>query len=122
MDTSPQQRCPHCHDHQLDPLGHHAVTCKGGGDAVIWHNALRDVFAQFCHRARLGGQLEVGYGSGGDVSNSRPAEFLVPNWTLGKPAETFSHLRHRPKDGNWLSTISTSTFHLWKNAFSSSDL
>ena len=62
MDTSPQQRCPHCHDHQLDPLGHHAVTCKGGGDAVIRHNALRDVFAQFCHRARLGGQLEVGYG------------------------------------------------------------
>ena len=83
--TSPQQRCPHCHDHQLDPLGHHAVTCKGGGDAVIRHNALRDVFAQFCHRARLGGQLEVGYGSGGDVSNSRPADFLVPNWTLGKP-------------------------------------
>ncbi|KAL5473538.1 hypothetical protein EMCRGX_G028029 [Ephydatia muelleri] len=86
MDTSPQQRCPHCHDHQLDPLGHHAVTCKGGGDAVIRHNALRDVFAQFCHRARLGGQLEVGYGSGGDVSNSRPADFLVSNWTLGKPA------------------------------------
>eukprot|EP00731_Ephydatia_muelleri_P006120 Em0003g368a len=81
-----KQRCPHCHDHQLDPLGHHAVTCKGGGDAVIRHNALRDVFAQFCHRARLGGQLEVGYGSGGDVSNSRPADFLVPNWTLGKPA------------------------------------
>ena len=86
MDTSPQQRCPHCHDHQLDPLGHHAVTCKGGGDAVIRHNALRDVFAQFCHRARLGGQLEIGYGSGGDFSNSRPADFLVPNWTLGKPA------------------------------------
>ncbi|KAL5470899.1 hypothetical protein EMCRGX_G028953 [Ephydatia muelleri] len=47
---------------------------------------LLDVFAQFCHRAHLGGQLEVGYGSGGDVSNSRPADFLVPNWTLGKPA------------------------------------
>ena len=53
---------------------------------MIRHNALRDVCAQFCHRARLGGQLEVGYGSGGDVSNSRPADFLVPNWTLGKPA------------------------------------
>ena len=53
---------------------------------MIWHNALRDVFAQFCHRARLGGQMEVGYGSGEGVSNSRPADFLVPNWTLGKPA------------------------------------
>ena len=62
MDTSPQQRCPHCHDHQLDPLGHHAVTCKGGGDAVIRHNALRDVFAQFCHRARLGGRVWIGRG------------------------------------------------------------
>ena len=86
MDTSPEQRCPHRHDHQLDPLGHHAVTCKGGGDAVIRHNALRDVFAQLCHRAHLGGPLEIGYGSGGDFSNSRPADFLVPNWTLGKPA------------------------------------
>ena len=87
MDTSPQQRCPHCHDNQLDPVGHHAVTCKAGGEAVIRHNALRDVFTQFCHRARLGGQLEIGYAwSGGDFSNSRPVDFLVPNWTLGKPA------------------------------------
>ena len=101
LDTSPQQRCPHCHDHQLDPLGHHAVTCKGGGDAVIRHNALRDVFAQFCHRARLGGQLEVGYGSGGDVSNSRPADFLVPNWTLGKPA-TFDLTVVSPLNSNTL--------------------
>ena len=34
MDTSSQLRCPYCPDHQLDPLGHHAVTCKGGGDVV----------------------------------------------------------------------------------------
>ncbi|KAL5509010.1 hypothetical protein EMCRGX_G004288 [Ephydatia muelleri] len=26
MDTSSQLRCPYCPDHQLDPLGHHAVT------------------------------------------------------------------------------------------------
>ena len=95
MDTSPQLRCPHCHNHQLDPLGHHAVTCKGGGDAVIWYNALRNVFAQFCHRACLGGQLEVGYGSGGDVSNSQPADFLVPIWTLGKPAAFDLTVAHR---------------------------
>ena len=50
------------------------------------HNALRDVFAQFCHRARLGGQLEVGHGSGSDSSHSRPADILVPNWLSGKPA------------------------------------
>ena len=73
-------------DHQLDPLGHHVVTCKGGGDVVLRHNSLRDVFAQFCHRARLGGQLEVGHGYGAECSLSRPADILVPNWMIGKPA------------------------------------
>ncbi|KAL5473662.1 hypothetical protein EMCRGX_G028172 [Ephydatia muelleri] len=96
MDTSSQLRCPYCPDHQLDPLGHHAVTCKGGGDVVLRHNSLRDVyvaspplrdvFAQFCHRARLGGQLEVGHGYGAEKSLSRPADILVPNWMIGKPA------------------------------------
>ena len=50
------------------------------------HNALRDDFAQFCHRVQLDGQLEVGHGSGGDCPNSRPADILVPNWMIGKPA------------------------------------
>ena len=79
-------RCPYCPDHQVDPLGHHAVTCKGGGDVVLHHNSLRDAFAQFCHRARLGGQLEVGHGYGAESSLSRPADILVPNWMIGKPA------------------------------------
>ena len=86
VDTSPHLRCPHCPDHQLDPLGHHALTCRGGGDAVLRHNSLRDVVAQFCHRARLGGQLEVGGGTEADGSRSRPADYLVPNWSTGKPA------------------------------------
>ena len=43
-------------------------------------------FAQFFHRVRLGGQLEVGHGSGADWSHSRPADILVPNWLIGKPA------------------------------------
>ena len=47
MDTSSQLRCLYCPDHQLDPLGHHAVTCKGGGDVVMSHNLLRDVFPIF---------------------------------------------------------------------------
>ena len=50
------------------------------------HNALREFFPQFCHRAWLGGQLEVGHGSGADSPNSRPADILVPNWMIGKPA------------------------------------
>ena len=86
MDTSSQLHSPYCPDHQLDPLGHHAMMCKGDGDVILHHNSLRDVFAQFCHRARLGGQLEVGHVYGAESSLSRPADFLVPNWTIGKPA------------------------------------
>ena len=88
MDTSSQlHTCsPYCPDHQLDPLGHHAMMCKGDGDVILHHNSLRDVFAQFCHRARLGGQLEVGHVYGAESSLSRPADFLVPNWMIGKPA------------------------------------
>ena len=46
------------------------------------HKALRDVFAQFFHRARL----EVGHGSGADSPCSLPADILVPSWMIGKPA------------------------------------
>eukprot|EP00731_Ephydatia_muelleri_P034999 Em0091g2a len=38
------------------------------------------------HQARLGGQLEVGGGTEADGSRSRPADYLVPNWSTGKPA------------------------------------
>ncbi|KAL5463785.1 hypothetical protein EMCRGX_G032719 [Ephydatia muelleri] len=37
-------------------------------------------------QAQLGGQLEEGHGSGSDISHSRPADILVPNWLSGKPA------------------------------------
>ncbi|KAL5516253.1 hypothetical protein EMCRGX_G001539 [Ephydatia muelleri] len=62
MDVSFGSCCPHCPDHRLDPLGHHALT------------------------ACLGGQVEVGSGQGHDRLNSRPADVLVKNWHLGKPA------------------------------------
>eukprot|EP00731_Ephydatia_muelleri_P011692 Em0006g586a len=86
MDVSFGSCCPHCPDHRLDPLGHHALTCKHEGDVVLCHNSLRDVFVEFCHRACLGGQVEVGSGQGHDRLNSRPADVLVKNWHLGKPA------------------------------------
>ena len=52
---------------------------------VSRHNKLRDVFYDFCQRACLGPRLEMGCGAGSD-SQSRPADVLVPNWDLGKPA------------------------------------
>ena len=43
MDTSQNARCSLCPSPALDPLGHHALTCKGGGDLIVRHNALRDI-------------------------------------------------------------------------------
>ena len=68
------------------------------------HNALRDVFSQFCHRAQLGGQLEVGYGSGADSPHSRPADILVPNWMIGKPA-AFDLMVVPPLNSNTLNEV-----------------
>ena len=44
---------------------------------VLCHNSLRDVFVESCHRACLGGQVEVGSGLGLDRLHSRPADVLV---------------------------------------------
>eukprot|EP00731_Ephydatia_muelleri_P013521 Em0007g831a len=57
--------CPQC-PYALDPLGHHALTCKHGGDVVNRHNRLRDVFAESCRRACIGVQVEAGSGLGRD--------------------------------------------------------
>ena len=50
---------------------------------VLRHNSLRDVFVESCHRACLGGQVEVGSGL---RLHCRPADVLVNKWHLGKPA------------------------------------
>ena len=69
MDISLGSCFPHCLDHQLDHLGHHAVMCKGGEDVVLCHNNLMDAFSQF---------FLVG-----DKRHSCPADILVQS---GKPA------------------------------------
>ena len=35
LDTSGRSMCPFCLDTALDPLGHHAVTCRHGGDLDV---------------------------------------------------------------------------------------
>ena len=80
--SGPRPKLPSC---VLDDFGHHSLTSKHGGDVVSRHNKLRDVFYDFCQRACLGPRLEMGCGAGSD-SQSRPADVLVPNWDLGKPA------------------------------------
>ena len=52
LDTSRGSSCGLCPDVALDPLGHHAATCRRGGDVVIRHNRLRDIFLRFCNWLR----------------------------------------------------------------------
>ena len=68
LDTSGGSLCPFCPGVALDMLGHHAASCKHGGDVVARHNDLRDIFAAFCRGAHLSVKVEVAYGLGiGDV-------------------------------------------------------
>ena len=78
--------CPLCPDTALDPLGHHAATCRYGGDVASRHNHLRDVFADFGRCAQLSVKVEVGCGLSRDHINSRPADVQVQSWDRGKPA------------------------------------
>eukprot|EP00731_Ephydatia_muelleri_P005873 Em0003g121a len=57
LDTFQGSQCAFCPAHSLDPLGHHALTCK----------------------------FEVGAGLFPDHSQSRPANILLQNWNLGRP-------------------------------------
>ena len=86
MDTSQNARCSLCPSHALDPLGHHALTCKSGGDLIVRHNALRDTFWESCKLACIGGQLEAGSSLDEEGRQTRPADILVQNWEFGKSA------------------------------------
>ena len=60
LDTAEGSLCALCPDKMLDPLGHHATTCKHGGDVVFRHNKLRDILAETCRRAHFSVQVEAG--------------------------------------------------------------
>ena len=87
LDTSPgSPPCALCPEHALDPPGHHALTCKQGGDAVSRHNKLRDIVLQTCHHACFSAKAEAGSRLGRDHLHTRPADILASNWLCGKPA------------------------------------
>ena len=69
--------CPFWLDVALDPLGHHAVICRHGGDVVVQHNHLRDVFVDFCQQAHLSVSMEKGHGRTRDHSHTRPSDMLI---------------------------------------------
>ena len=72
--------CPLCPNMALDLLGHHAATCKKGGDMVTRHNQLQDVFVDLCHQAHLVVHVEVSSTLTPDGSRSRQADVLVRDW------------------------------------------
>ncbi|KAL5464029.1 hypothetical protein EMCRGX_G032986 [Ephydatia muelleri] len=76
--------CPLCH-HNMDAWEHHMLTCRSGGDVITRHNQLRDYIADFCHKACLSPQIEKGSGIL-PKDQSRPADILVPNWSLSRQA------------------------------------
>ena len=87
LDTSQNgSSCSFCPSHALDPLGHHTLTCKSGGDSIFRHNSLRDTFWESCKLACIAGQIEAGSGLNVEGSRTRPADILLPNWEFGKPA------------------------------------
>ena len=86
LPVSHGQCCPQCMSHSLDHFGHHALSCKNGSDVVSHHNRILDTLFEFCQRACLGAQLEAGSSLGHEARQTCPADVLVPNWELGKPA------------------------------------
>ena len=69
-------RCLSCSTPSLDPLGHHALTCRYNRDVVSRHNQLRNTFFESCRQAGVGGQMEAGSGLGHDERRTRPADVL----------------------------------------------
>ncbi|KAL5516856.1 hypothetical protein EMCRGX_G002286 [Ephydatia muelleri] len=86
LNASGGSLCSLCPNTVLDPLGHHASTCKHGGDAVFRHNRLRDVVAESCRLAHLSVKVEARNNLTPDHSHTRPADVLVQNWSRGRPA------------------------------------
>ena len=62
LNTSDASPCPFCPELVLDPLGHHAASCRHCRDVVTRHNLLRNIFVEFCHQAHLSVRVEAGFG------------------------------------------------------------
>ena len=75
-------------------LGHHATTCKRGGDVVFRHK-LRDILAETCRRAHFSVQVEAGCNLTSDHSHSRPAVFSSPTGFWAKLQPVTYQLHHR---------------------------
>ncbi|KAL5506716.1 hypothetical protein EMCRGX_G008446 [Ephydatia muelleri] len=117
LDTSQGSQCALCPGIALDPLGHHAITCKRGGDVVTRHNTLRDVLAEICHRAHLGVQTAAF-----DISVTSPLNTLtlleagVSAGSAAQATETRKHMANDAKcnELGWLCVpLVAETYGAW---------
>ena len=76
LDTSRGTSCALSPDMALDPLDHHAATCRHGGDIVVRHHKLCDVFLIYCHIA----ELEAGRCLTHGLDHTHLADVLVRYW------------------------------------------
>ncbi|KAL5516106.1 hypothetical protein EMCRGX_G001377 [Ephydatia muelleri] len=88
LDTSQGSQCAFCPAHSLDPLGHHAITCKCGGE-VLRHNALRDT--SFTVRLLNLSKLKLALGSSRPfaVTTCRYSVAEVESWEAPEVGATF---------------------------------
>ena len=87
LNTSGRSVCPFCPNTARDPLGHHVVTCRHGGDVVIYAIIISgDEVFDLCHLAHLSVSVERGHGLTEDLNHTRPAHIHIAGWDRGKPA------------------------------------
>ena len=73
-----------CPDKVLDPSGHHAFTCRRGPEVISRHNILRNTIFDSARMGMLNPALEQGASLDEAGSPTRPADDLIPGWSLGK--------------------------------------
>ena len=95
LHTSQGYQCGFCPAHSLDPLGHHALTCKCRGDVISRHNALRDTLARFLHRAYAAIEVEAGAGSFLTIHSHNLLIFSCSIGNMEGPLPWTSLLSHR---------------------------
>ena len=74
--------CGACSEQVMDIFGLHASVCSVSGDCIKRHNAIRDSIFLFSSFAAWAPSKEKAFIFSG--SSERPADILVPNFSLGK--------------------------------------
>ena len=95
LDISYGSQCALCPGSSLDPLGHHANTCKRAADVIFHHNNLRDILAESFQTAHLSVQVKQVQGSAQTSPNQDRQIFLYRTGIEESQPPLTSLLSHR---------------------------